>query len=354
MIKVGFMVNPVAGCGIDLGLKGSDHLSYADCIHSTSLGIAQGFLEKLQTLDIEFLTAGGRMGELAFVSAGYWKYEVIYKPKASTDAEDTRKYIEALKHHRPAVLVFFGGDGTARSVVDGSPDFPVIGVPAGTKMYSSVFAVNVQAAMETLSDILQGRTTEFHKAEVIDMDEDAYAAGKIETRIYGELMIPVSNRIVSESKAEYTDDYVEDAAEYIVDHMGSEDYLIGPGTTCKRIIKILGEEGSLLGFDLVRGRRVVSRDMKEGEIFEVIGPDTRIVISPIGGQGFLLGRGNRQLSIRSLKKINPQNIIVIASASKLDHIRVLYIDTGPEKIAFPPYLKVIYGYGKFKMVKVQY
>ncbi len=354
-MRVGLFINPVAGCGILLGYKGSDHLTSGMCPHSVSLDLAVAFLREIDERDIQFLIPSGTMGEKAFIEAGYRNYSVIYNASESTGPSDTMAFLSILKHYNPDILVFFGGDGTARNVVDASLGFPVLGVPAGTKMYSSVFAVSVRAAADILMDLRSGRSMEMADAQVIDLDEDAYSSGKLETRIYGELLVPRSNRVVLESKAEYSDDYVEEAAEYIAEHMEENaDYLIGPGTTCKRILSFLGTEGSLLGFDLVRNRKVIARDMNEQEIFSTVDENTRVVISPIGGQGFLLGRGNRQLSPRALRKINMSNLIVIASAAKLDSLSRLYVDTGPEKVQFPRYIKVIYGYGKFKMMRVEY
>ncbi len=354
-MKVGMFINPVAGCGIILGYKGSDHMTSGMCPHPVSVDIAVSFLREIDEKDIHFLIPSGNMGENAFLGAGRTNYTVIYKAGDTTDSSDTLAFIKILEQHRPDILLFFGGDGTARNVVDASPSFPVLGVPAGTKMYSSVFAVSARAAAEILMDMKSGISIDLVDAQVIDLDEDAYSSGTLETRVYGELMVPGSSRVVLQSKAEYTEDYVEEAAEYVAEHMDDDvDYLIGPGTTCKRILSFLGEEGTLMGFDLVRNRHVIARDMNENEIFSTVNNNTRVVISPIGGQGFLLGRGNRQLSPRSLRKINLSNLIIIASAAKLDSLSRLYVDTGTEKLEFPRYMRVIYGYGKFKMMKVEY
>ncbi|MCL4341208.1 MAG: ATP-NAD kinase family protein [Candidatus Thermoplasmatota archaeon] len=354
-MKVGMFINPVAGCGILLGLKGSDRLTYSMCPHPVSLELAVSFLKELKDSEIEFIIPSGVMGERAFKEAGMTNYSVIYTTGENTDSSDTLAFLKALKQKDPDMLVFFGGDGTARDVVDAAPSFPVLGVPAGSKMYSSVFAISVKAAVEVLRDFKAGRITEISEAQVIDLNEDAYSSGRLETRMYGELFVPRSSRIVTESKAEYTDDYVEEAAEYIAEHMEKDtDYLIGPGTTCKRILAFLGLQGSLLGFDLVRNGKVLDMDMTEDRIYNTVNDATKIIISPIGGQGFLLGRGNRQLSSRALRKINLSNIIIIASAEKLASVTRLYVDTGPEKLSFPEYVKVIYGYGKFKMMRVEY
>ena len=350
----GFFINPIAGCGAMHGMKGSDYMKMSECKDSVSVGLAVEFLKRINCENITFLIPSGDMGERAFRIAGIENYKVIYDPSEPSTSTDTKKFVEILSERSPDILVFFGGDGTARDIVDTHPSFPVIGVPSGSKMYSSVFAISLDSAVTVFNDVASGMVDDFVSSEVIDLDERVYSAGRIETRFYGELLVPNSTGILMESKAEYTDDYVQDAAEYIHDHMENDvDYLIGPGTTCKSILALFNQEGSILGFDLFRNGRIMETSMDEARLYEVAGSSTRMIISPIGGQGFLLGRGNREISPRVLKKINPRNITVIASPRKLENLKVLYIDTGGEKINFPQYVRVLYGYGKFKMVKVE-
>ncbi|MFG1545232.1 MAG: ATP-NAD kinase family protein [Thermoplasmataceae archaeon] len=350
----GFFVNPIAGCGSMQGMKGSDYMKMSECRESVSLGLAVEFLRRINHENITFLIPSGDMGEKAFTIAGLHNYRTIYDPAAPSTSMDTKKFVEILSKGSPGILVFFGGDGTARDIVDTHPAFPVIGVPAGSKMYSSVFAISLDSAVRVFNDVASGMVEDFVPSEVIDLDERVYSTGRIETRFYGELLVPNSSRILMESKAEYTDDYVQDAAEYIHDHIENDvDYLIGPGTTCKSVLALFGQKGSILGFDLFRNGRIMETSMNEARLYEIASSSTRMIISPIGGQGFLLGRGNREISPRVLKKIDPRNITVIASPRKLENLKVLYIDTGGEKIAFPQYVRVLYGYGKFKMVKVE-
>ncbi|MEM0157763.1 MAG: ATP-NAD kinase family protein [Thermoplasmataceae archaeon] len=349
----GFFINPIAGCGAMHGMKGSDFMKMSDCRESVSVKLAVEFLRRIDIRNIQFLIPAGDMGENAFRSACIDNYHVIYEPASPSTSNDTKKFIDILSGSSPDILVFFGGDGTARDIVDSHPAFPVIGVPSGSKMYSSVFAISLDSAVTVFNDVTSGMVEDFVPSEVIDLDEKKYSTGKIETRFYGELTVPNSSRILMESKAEYTDDYVQDAAEYIHDHMENDvDYLIGPGTTCKSVLAFFHQEGSILGFDLFRNGKVLETNICEARLFEIVDSNTRMIISPIGGQGFLLGRGNREISPRVLKKIDPRNITVIASPRKLENLKVLYIDTGGEKVNFPQYVRVLYGYGKYKMVKV--
>ncbi len=351
-IKVGFMVNPVAGCGQLLNLRGSDSLPFSKCPRSVSAELARAFLEKLEPYDIMFLTASDAMGEDVFKSLGVNNYEVIYRYQSDPTAEDTVGYIRKLIDADVSVLIFFGGDGTARDIVDANFTSPVIAVPAGTKMFSSIFAISVKRAVQIFQDILSGRITGSHPADVIDLDENAYSEGRIDVRLYGELRVPSSDLIVSESKAEYTDNPIEGIAGYIVDNLVNDiNYLVGPGSTCKSALNLLGIEGSLLGFDLLRNGILIKKDLSEQEIYELSMP-VKIIISPIGGQGFLIGRGNKQLSSRVMDRVGFENLIVVAGEDKIRDLSGLYVDLPGLSSQIPAFVKILFGYGRFKMFPV--
>lgn len=351
-MKVGFMINPVAGCGQLLNLRGSDSLSFSRCPRSVSAELARTFLEKVEDTDVMFLTASDAMGEDLFKSLGMNNYRVIYRYQSDPTAEDTVRYIKKLNDTDVSVLIFFGGDGTARNIVDANFTSPVIGVPAGTKMFSSIFAISVNRAVQIFQDILSGRITGSHPGDVIDLNETAYSEGRIDVKLYGELLVPSSDLIVSESKAEYPDNPVEGIVDYIVDNMVNDvNYLVGPGSTCKGILKSLGIQGSLLGFDLLRNGILIKKDLTEQEIYGLSMP-VKIILSPLGGQGFLIGRGNKQLSSRVMNRIGFENVIVIAGEDKIRGFSGLYVDVPGLSSQVPAYVKILSGYGRFKMFPV--
>lgn len=353
MVKAGFLVNPVAGCGQFLNLKGSDKLTPTTCPRYISLEKAIEFLEMVKNVDTHFFTASGIMGKEALEKAQIKDFSTISSFEGECTSKDTENFIHELKKTDAEILIFFGGDGTARDIYDGGWDLPVIAVPLGTKMYSSVFAVSVLKAATLFKKFSEGSLTEFSMEEVIDLDETAYLSGAIEVKTHGFLKVPVSELVVLESKAEYPETSPEGIAEYVVEHMENDvNYLVGPGSTCKAILTELGEEGSLLGFDLVRNREVVGKDLSEKEIFEKTGNKTVIIISPIGGQGFLIGRGNKQLSGRIISAVGFQNVMVVSSEIKMRSIEKLYVDIDAEVEDEPHFIKVLFGYGRFRVMPV--
>lgn len=355
MFRAGLVINPVAGCGQLLNLKGSDSLTPSECPRSLSLERAVEFLMEIRGTDAEFYTASGYMGEDAFRKADFQNYHVIYDYGNESSSSDTRKFVGKLKETGAEVLVFFGGDGTARDLIDSGLSIPALGVPLGTKMFSSVFAISVNRAIEVFRDMAGGKIVSFSRSRVIDLDEAAYSAGRVELSEYGELLIPVSEYIMSESKAEYPSSSTEAMAQYIVDHMERDvNYIIGPGSTCKEVNSILGLQSSVLGFDCVRDGELVGLDLPERDIYHLTEGKTVIILSPIGGQGFLIGRGNKQLSPRVLSRVGFENIMTVASEEKLRSLKGLYVDISGPGIEKPRFLKVLFSYGRYKLMPVLY
>src|SRR5262249_30555992 len=93
-------------------------------------------------------------------------------------------------------------------------------------------------------------------------------------------------------------------------------YLLGPGTTTDRIMKALGLHGTLLGVDAVRDGALLEADLDEDGLLRLLGDGVEgtLVLGVIGGQGFLLGRGNQQISARVLRRIGAANVLVVAGA----------------------------------------
>ncbi len=350
-MKVAFFVNPVAGYGSTKNMKGSDGLTLSSASDSVSIAKAYAFLDNLSDYanSILFYVPSGYMGE-DLVRERNYKYIETYVISVPSTRKDTIEFVKGLKGID--VLVFVGGDGTARDVMNSiSPDIPVIGVPAGVKMYSSVFAISVKHAANALIRILKDGKIETEVAEVVDINEDDYSHGILNVKQYGTLKVPHFDDIVRNSKAEYDSENEEDAIEYLLERMDDRYYIIGPGTTCKALLKEMGIETNVLGFDIIKDKKLIKEDAGESDIYDITKRESVLIISPVGGQFFLIGRGNKQLSDRVLSNLDENHIIIIASPEKMERMDHLYIDTRTD-LWKSGYARVLYGYGKYRLVKV--
>ena len=346
-IKVAFFVNPLAGYGSLLNMKGSDGLQIVDPEKSVSIARSMDFLKEVDYSKFIFLVPSGYMGEVE-ISKFTDAYSVTYDSGWPTTREDTIRFLKTIDY--ADILVFAGGDGTARDIISAGVRIPVIGIPAGVKMYSSVFAISPRHAALSMNSL---NIEKLHgiDAEVMDIDEDLYKKGILSARSYGYIKVPDVNDIIVYSKAEYDTGGAEDIAEYILEHMDDRFYIIGPGNTCKTIEKEMGISTNPLAFDIIKDRKLLKQDAAESDIYEACRNGCRIIISPIGGQNFLIGRGNKQLSSRILGMICEDDIVIVASPSKAENMRALYVDSdiNPWKHG---YARVLVGYGKYKIVPV--
>ena len=363
MLKVGLIINPVAGIGGRVGLKGSDGAE----IQSQALAMGaepladQRVKETLSNLDkslseITWLCASGAMGADLLTEMAI-PHQVIYHPTSQTTTpEDTVSATAALHAHEVDLLLFAGGDGTARDVMNGLQDEQLcLGIPAGCKIYSGVFAVTPIAAAEVIKQILAGELYQFTAANVLDIDEEQYRKGQINTRLYGDMRIPETAHYVQNVKIagkENEELVKEDIAAWLLELMEDDTlYLIGSGRICMALKDQLGFAGTLIGVDVVLNHELVAKDANEDELMALIaeheGP-VRLIITPIGGQGILLGRGNHTICHKVIEHLGMKNTWVVASKSKLKALdgRPLRLDTGNASLdaRLSGYIPVITGY----------
>jgi predicted polyphosphate/ATP-dependent NAD kinase len=367
--KVGFLINPIAGMGGAAGLKGTDgRRTLQEAIRKGARPVSQErglrFLEEVQRRDkrIEFLTAPGSMGENLASQVKILR-DVIGRIKTTTTSEDSVRISRLMKKQKADLIVFCGGDGTARDVLEGvGGEMPVLGIPAGVKLYSSVFAINPRAAAESTVAFLEGQIPE-RLGEVVDVDEVAFRKNHLSVKLFGYLTTPDSGPLMQGSKSTtvLSEDVDRDAiAEYFAEQIDRDStYVLGPGSTVEKIAKRLGVKKTLLGVDAAKGDgRVLGRDMDENELLNLVrkGP-AKIIISPIGGQGFLFGRGNQQISPNVIRSVGTHNITIVASRSKIEalHPRRLLTDSGDDEIdrQLRGYVRVITGYKEEMVVKVE-
>ncbi len=363
MHMVGFLVNPIAGMGGRVGLKGTDNVveeAIKRGATEVALPRARRFLQTLKSLNSEiyFFVPSGKMGEDAFKDLRF-KYEVVYSTPQSTTAQDTRSVCEIFLREKVDMIVFVGGDGTARDVVSiVHRQIPVLGIPAGVKMYSSVFAVTPEKGAYIVDSCIR-KECNFVDSEVLDIDEESYRKNKFSIKLFGYARTPAVRDYVQSSKSEYggEDEELskEEIGEYVVDNMEKDVlYIIGAGTTTAKIAEKMGCPKTLLGVDAYYNGRPVTLDLDEKGILKLMEryPKVKLIVTPIGSQGFVFGRGNQQISERVLRKIGKENVIIIATPTKLKGIKKLRIDM--ENAEFMRgYYYVLHGYGRYKLMKME-
>ena len=358
MKLIGFIVNPIAGLGGSVGLKGTDGELYKLALEmgakSSIASIVKQFLDNIENKkEIKFLTAPAQMGEDYLHKIGI-EYEVIGEIGAETDANDTKRIANSLLERNVSCLVFFGGDGTARDIFDAiRSDLPVIGVPSGVKMFSAVFAINPRAAARILDSLFMDNI-DYEEREILDIDEKSYRNGILESQLYGFLKVPKYMNLIQASKdssrMSRSNEVIkkEIALRIIEDMKGNVVYFLGPGTTVKAICDELNLPKTLLGVDAVYQNQIIGQDLNELGILGLIQEYDQfcIIVSPIGKQGFIFGRGNKQFTPIILKEVGINNIIVIATRDKLKELTSLKVDTGEKELdeSFERFFRVIIGY----------
>ncbi|MCP5131875.1 MAG: ATP-NAD kinase family protein [Pseudomonadales bacterium] len=346
ILHIGLVINPLAGLGGSLGLKGSDGEALRERVGSLTEQQRHRALERveraLQALAaagdrVRFSTWGGEMGEKALLRLGL-PHEVIGRASGDLSvAQDTRRAARELREHGVDLILFGGGDGTARDIFDvvGST-FPVLGIPAGVKMHSGVFAVSPEAAGELLLQLVRGGLVGLVAREVRDIDEEAFRHDQVRSRFYGEMLVPGEGRYLQHTKVggrESPELVADDIADWLVEQMEpGRTYLIGPGSTTAAIMDKLGLANTLLGVDVVRDGQLLASDVDEARLLELLEEapaGAAMVVTVIGGQGSVFGRGNQQFSPQVIRKVGLENILVVAAKSKIAALegRPLLVDT---------------------------
>ncbi|MFX0187847.1 MAG: ATP-NAD kinase family protein [Candidatus Hodarchaeota archaeon] len=363
--KIGLIINPIAGMGGSVGLKGTDGHIYKKALQMGAKPITpQRTITLINHIknkeNLWLFVAPGRMGVDIVKDQGL-KFEVIGKIGDETSAADTKRIAKKMLEENIELLIFCGGDGTARDIFDAIElKIPVIAIPSGVKMFSSVFAINPRSAAEMLDAFING--TDTLEKEVLDINEDSFRNGILDSKLYGFLKVPkVQNLLQSGKQSSKTGKSVEenktDIAKFIIENMKKDRlYLLGPGTTVKSISDELNVSKALLGIDAIFNNHLVGKDINENGILELLNkyPNTEIIVSPIGGQGFIFGRGNKQFTPKVIKKVREENIKVIATEDKMKGLNCLRVDTGDIEIdnLLKGYVKVITGYNEFLFLEV--
>jgi predicted polyphosphate/ATP-dependent NAD kinase len=346
-LRLGLIVNPYAGRGGPLALHGSDEMEPAGppspAVHERArralarIASHAGDLER----ELQVVAAPGVMGADVARESGLTVTGIL-GPDGPSTAQATRDCAAQAARSAVDLLLFVGGDGTACDVTGAAGlSLPILGVPAGVKMHSGVFGVTPEAAAEVAVGWLDDpRPSRLARADVLDGDEAARREGLIEVRLHGQALIPRAPRRVASAKAPFgaDDGQLAAACRMVAADLDDGLVLLGPGTTTAQVAEARGLESSLLGVDAVAGGALVGRDLDEAGLLAALDahPDDRprLVLGVIGGQGMLLGRGNQQLSPAVLRRIQCDDVTVLAARDKLLALQPsrLHIDTGDPEL----------------------
>lgn len=369
--KLGFIVNPIAGIGGRVGLKGSDGFEIVEKARQLgaqpeSPGRAATALRRISRIkdDIELITYPHEMGEDEAKECQFNPTVIGSVKRGNTTSRDTQNAAQDMLKVKVDLLLFAGGDGTARDIYNAIGDkIPVLGIPAGVKIHSAVYATSPQNAGDLATMYLGGKSLSIRlrEAEVMDIDEKAFREDRLSAKLYGYLKVPYERRLVQSAKAGSA--AAEEAAMYdiacdvIKTMQDNYLYIFGPGTTTRGIMEKLGLKNTLLGVDAVYKGELVGSDLNEAQLLKLIeGKKAKIVVAVIGGQGYIFGRGNQQISAKVIRKVGKENIIVVATKNKILSLsgNPLLVDTGDDEVnkILTGYTRVITGLNERVMVRV--
>lgn len=365
--KLGLIVNPIAGMGGRVGLKGTNGADVmAKAIELGAKPVSpEKAVEALRVLkksgaDFELITYPAEMGELEAAEAGLKARVIGNITPGKTTAEDTKRAAKEMLELGVDLILVAGGDGTACNLIEAiGTKMPILGVPAGVKLHSACFANTPEAAGEVAARFLR-EGLPLREAEVMDIDEEAYRENRLVAKLKGYAKVPYEPAMMQTTKEGSTGYELADQkaiARWVIELMEKEHlYILGPGTTTRAVAEELGiYDSTLLGVDLIENYKLVTKDVNEEQILRAIkGKPTTIIVTPIGGQGFILGRGNQQLSPAVVRNVGKDNLWILATPHKLSLTPTLKVDSGDAKLdkQLRGYIRVIVGYRQTKMVKI--
>jgi len=379
VFRLGLVINPLAGIGGPAALKGSDHKRTEEI--AASRGVVSKTNQRVKEMLSEFrqsdfkshidtfhiITASGAMGESACepFSADF-DIDVVYDSPAVSRAIDTYQAAQKIKSRGVDLLLFVGGDGTARDIYKALGETQIVlGLPAGVKMHSGVFAVTPKAVVSVITSMIQHHLVAGRMAEVRDIDEAEFVKGRVRTQYFGEMLIPDDQLLVQSVKCSgMLDDEImlDELCAYL--HEEIEDdclYVLGSGGTTNRLKLTLGVDNpTLLGVDAWYNGEVIALDAHESQLFELIKAysEVRIVLSIIGGQGIVLGRGNQQISPRIIEQVGVENLQFISTQKKILALEgaPLRVDSGSDALdqKLSGFHKIICGYDDALIYEIRY
>lgn len=337
-MRVGLIINPIAGAGGPLALHGSDAYRPGAELPAWAAQRAEEALRVLMaSCQPAWVCGAGAMGEDVLRAMGQAP-RVLGRRCWPSSAHETRDIALQMMERDLALLLFVGGDGTARDVLDAVGEtLPVLGIPAGVKLQSACFGVSPRAAGRLAASFLSGHRRVTEAREVLDLDETALSQGRVQARLYGQLCTPVDARLLQGRKARSEAGDAVDAARLaasIQPQLRQGLHVIGPGSTTWALKQALGLDGSLIGVDVVVDGQLWLRDATEAQLWELAPQRPRLWLTAIGGQGHVLGRGNAPLSPRVLQALGRAALTVLITPRKLQALAStqLRVDCGSAEV----------------------
>ncbi|MDD5503467.1 MAG: ATP-NAD kinase family protein, partial [Candidatus Thermoplasmatota archaeon] len=367
--------NPIAGMGGRAGLKGTDDvLEKAVALGAKPISPhrASEMLDELakiyggaSKIPAQFMTCSGKMGAEELTAAGI-TFKTVFDAPEKTSAQDTISACKRFEEIGVNLIVFTGGDGTARDVFGAvGQRVPIFGVPSGVKMHSGVFGTTPETAAQAIKGFLNGELS-VGDAEIMDLDEEAYRRGNWKIKFFGSCLSLIEPTFVQTGKMMVEEKSDEISKEDIADHIYEETnleketlWILGSGGTLEAIGKRLGIDKTLLGVDAFASGKLVGKDLGEKELLALLGKykTAKIVVSPIGAQGFIFGRGNLQISAEVIRRVGIENIVIVATPGKLAATPLLRVDTDDPKVdalfSKKGYMLAVIGYRALKLVKIE-
>lgn len=367
-MRLGLVVNPVAGLGGSVGLKGTDcRETVVEALRRGAMAQAGARTRRAMSVlsqsrpTARLIVPPGEMGA-ALVSDLPLRVDILDFGKPTSTAEDTRKAVAAMDG--VDLIVFAGGDGTARDVAAALPEGAgMLGIPCGVKMHSGVFALSPEGAGHLLADLLATpeRIQWRDDAEIMDIDEAALRAGHLSPRLYGYARVPHARMRMQAAKGgprRNSSAALAGAARAIAAEMAEDVlYIVGPGSSAGAVSEALGFTPTLLGVDAIRNREVVARDATASMLRELAGEgEVRLVLGVTGQQGFVLGRGNQQIPPDLIRRAGLDGLTILATEEKLSALAIprLWVDTGQPDLdaALAGFVRVRTDADKFMMLRL--
>ncbi len=363
MIKIGLIINPYAGIGGAVALKGSDGAAVvqealARGAQRKAQERARQCLELLVAVkdSLHFFSVAGEMGGDVLAQLGFEHALLpLDIPLTQTSAAHTRALAQALLDENLSLILFAGGDGTARDIckIIGEK-IPVLGIPAGVKIHSAVYGITPKASAEVVLALVRGTLVDISEAEVRDLDEDAFRLNQVRAKHYGEMRVPRLGHFVQAVKqggVESQELVLADIAAWVGQHLAEDElYFIGSGKTTAAIMQELNLPNTLLGVDAIYNGKIVAQDLTSAQILALLNhyEKAQAIVSVMGGQGHIFGRGNQQFSAEVLRKLGKERIQVVSAKSKITELngRPLIMDSGDSALdaQWAGTIEIITGY----------